>query len=139
MNMMFYGRTNLVFTTKNSTFYSMKVSISIDKKIIDNVKTFCKLNKRHYLDYITSAIEERLALDMYGDLNEKIKTKIEPKVKKAEDFIKEHIQSMDVNPSKSDTKTVKIEETKVDRPKDMIQDTTVQTVKKTTRRILNSK
>lgn len=74
----------------------MKVSVSIDKKIVDNVKNFCKLNGKNYLEYITEAIEGKLAVDMYGDLNDKIKSKDKPKMQKAEDFIKEKTKKEEI-------------------------------------------
>lgn len=74
----------------------MKVSVSLDKKIIDNVKNFCKLNNKNYLEYITEAIEGQLSVDMYGDLNDKIKSKDKPKMQKAEDFIKEKTKKEEI-------------------------------------------
>ena len=74
----------------------MKVSVSLDKKIIDNVKNFCKLNGKNYLEYIAEAVEGKLAIDMYGDLNEKMKKKEKPKMQKAEDFIKEKTKKEEI-------------------------------------------
>lgn len=66
-----------------------KVSVYINKKLIDDIKSFCKLNKKNYLEYITEVLESKLALDMYGDLNEKIKPKKRVPMKKVEDVKKE--------------------------------------------------
>lgn len=74
----------------------MKVSVSLDKKIIDNVKNFCKLNNKNYLEYITEAIEGKLSIDMYGDLNEKMNKKENPKMQKAEEFIQEKTKKEEI-------------------------------------------
>lgn len=66
-----------------------KVSVYINKKLIDDIKSFCKLNNKNYLEYITEVLEAKLALDMYGDLNEKIKPKKRTPLKKVEEVKKE--------------------------------------------------
>lgn len=66
-----------------------KVSVYINKKLIDDIKSFCKLNNKNYLEYITEVLEAKLALDMYGDLNEKIKPKKRSPLKKVEEVKKE--------------------------------------------------
>lgn len=114
----------------------MKVSISIDKKIIDKVKGFCKLNGRNYLEYITEAIDAKLSVDMYGDLNEKMKKREKPKIQRAEEYIKEKTKKVK---EEKETVTKEILETqpleieKVETPK------TENVEKVTKRRILNSK
>lgn len=71
-----------------------KVSVYINKKLIDDIKSFCKLNKKNYLEYITEVLEAKLALDMYGDLNEKIKPKKRVPMKKVEDVKKEEKEAL---------------------------------------------
>ena len=66
-----------------------KVSIYINKRLIDDIKSFCKLNNKNYLEYITEVLEAKLSLDMYGDLNEKIKPKKKPQMKKVEEVKEE--------------------------------------------------
>lgn len=68
---------------------SDKVSVYISKKLIDDIKSFCKLNNKSYLEYITEVLEAKLTLDMYGDLNEKIKPKKKVMMKKVEDVKEE--------------------------------------------------
>lgn len=71
-----------------------KVSVYINKKLIDDIKSFCKLNNKNYLEYITEVLEAKLALDMYGDLNEKIKPKKRVPMKKVEDVKKEEKETL---------------------------------------------
>ena len=66
-----------------------KVSVYINKKLVDDIKSFCKLNNKNHLEYITEVLEAKLTLDMYGDLNEKIKPKKRVPMKKVEDVKKE--------------------------------------------------
>ena len=71
-----------------------KVSVYINKKLIDDIKSFCKLNNKNYLEYITEVLEAKLTLDMYGDLNEKIKPKKRVPMKKVEDIKKEEKEAL---------------------------------------------
>ena len=111
---------------------SDKVSVYINKKLIEDIKSFCKLNNKSYLEYITEVLESKLALDMYGDLNEKIKPKKRVPMKKVEDVKKEEKELLPEIPLTAN-EPVSIEEPTIgilvkeeDKPK-------------TKRRILNSK
>jgi hypothetical protein len=106
-----------------------KVSIYISKKLIDDIKSFCKLNNKNYLEYITEILENQLSLDMYGDLNDKIKLKKRVPMKKVEEEKKEN--------------NVPIEPIAIDEPKPVIEPIIETIIKedkpKTRRRTLNTK
>lgn len=109
-----------------------KVSVYINKKLIDDIKSFCKLNNKNYLEYITDVLESKLALDMYGDLNEKIKPKKRTPLKKVEEVKKEEKEVLTEiplttnEPVSIEEPTISILVKKEDKPK-------------TKRRTLNSK
>lgn len=132
MNLIFYPVKCLAIIIKNSIIYNImndKVSIYINKKLIDDIKSFCKLNDKNYLEYITEILENQLSLDMYGDLNEKIKLKKRVPMKKVEEEKKEN--------------NVPIEPIAIDEPKPaiepIIETVTKEDKPKTRRRTLNTK
>ena len=71
-----------------------KISIYINKRLVDDIKSFCKLNDKNYLEYITEVLEAKLTLDMYGDLNDKITRKKIVPMKKVEDVKKEEKEGL---------------------------------------------
>ena len=132
MNLIFYPVKWLATIIKNSIIYNImneKVSIYISKKLIDDIKSFCKLNNKNYLEYITDILENQLSLDMYGDLNDKIKLKKRVPMKKVEEDKKEN--------------NVSIEPIVIDEPKPAIEPIIETIIKedkpKTRRRTLNTK
>lgn len=62
----------------------MRITIDLDDKLCERIKGFCKLNKMTYTEYLSKIIEKQFNLDMFGDLNDKIKKKQEPILKRVE-------------------------------------------------------
>lgn len=58
------------------------MEIKLTKRLEASLKAFCNANGFTVEDYVAKAVEERLNLDMYGDMNLLIK-KEEPKKKRA--------------------------------------------------------
>ena len=54
------------------------MEITLDKRTEKNLAAFCKANGIDAKEYAAEAVSERLALDMFGDMNDMIK-KPEPK------------------------------------------------------------
>lgn len=62
----------------------MRITIELEDKLGERIKQFCKLNKLTYTEYLSKMIEKQFALDMFGDLNDKIQKKPEPILKPVE-------------------------------------------------------
>lgn len=58
----------------------MKLTLKTDKRLIEDIRLFCKMNEMNFDEYVTSIIRKQFNLDRYGDLNEKLN--IEEKVVK---------------------------------------------------------
>lgn len=97
----------------------MRITLELDDKLGEDIKSFCKLNNMKYTKYLTEIIESRFNIDRFGDLNEKIKPKkVKPQevemrevkseieeVKPVENTVKEETQpSPKTKPLKTDKK-----------------------------------
>lgn len=54
----------------------MRLTIEVDDKLGEKIKSFCKLNGLTYSQYLSDIIEKQFNVDRFGDLNDKIKKKI---------------------------------------------------------------
>lgn len=59
-------------------------SIEIDNRLYKNIEGWCEVNGIDIGQYITKALTERITLDKYGDLNDKIIVKHDESVKEEE-------------------------------------------------------
>lgn len=81
----------------------MKWTITIDKRIVEDIKKFCELNNIKTNDYVCEIIERQFNLDRYGDLNDKIKKPIlkpiEGEIVKPIEIVKPKVVEEEVKPT----------------------------------------
>ena len=50
----------------------MNLNVDLNSRLIESISQYCSYNGLELNEYITSCLTKQLALDKYGDLNEKI-------------------------------------------------------------------
>lgn len=59
------------------------MKIDIDNRLYNDIEAYCSANALEPMKYIEKVLRERLAIDKYGDLNEKLRKFVEPETKTA--------------------------------------------------------
>lgn len=86
----------------------MNFTIDIPKRLYDDIDMWCKANNIDINKYIADNLRKAIAIDKYGDLNEKVKKKTESKKKKEKksETPKEVENNIVVNVQPEEVKTV---------------------------------
>lgn len=58
------------------------MQIEINTRLYNDISQWCEANGFETLKYIERTLRERIAIDKYGDLNEKVQKELEVEVKK---------------------------------------------------------
>ena len=53
----------------------MRLTINIEDRLGEDIKSFCKANNVTMTDYLSKIIEKQFSIDRFGDMNEMIKPK----------------------------------------------------------------
>jgi len=90
----------------------MRFTITIEDRLGQDIKSFCKANGLSITEYVLPIIENQFNIDRYGDMNEMIASKVdaENKVAKIEKSIEEHVGNQDIK------KTAQSEINQVEQP-----------------------
>lgn len=90
----------------------MRFTITIEDRLGQDIKSFCKANGLSITEYVLPIIENQFNIDRYGDMNEMIglKSDVETKVVKIEQPSEEPIGNQDIK------KTVQPEINQIEQP-----------------------
>lgn len=78
----------------------METTIKIDKRLYDDISQYCTAVGKNVDEYCAKVLREKLALDKYGDLNDKV----EKKAKKTKKDRKEETDVVTAPPTVEETK-----------------------------------
>ena len=84
----------------------MLIEVEIIDRIYHNIEDFCEANGFDVNEYVLNAIVERYNIDKYGDLNEKLVSKVEEK-KKPKVKIEEKVPILDELPQEDKKDEIK--------------------------------
>jgi hypothetical protein len=65
----------------------MRFTITIEDRLGQDIKSFCKANGLSITEYVLPIIENQFNIDRYGDMNEMIASKVNAENKVAKKFV----------------------------------------------------